>query len=71
MSETSLPNSVQPPLTEKIAGEALEAGMRKTVQFPRTGSLFHAILARPWIDPLCLWGLKRALPASRLSLIHI
>ena len=65
MSETSLTDPAQTPLTEKIAGEALEAGLRRTVQFPRTGSLFHAILARPWIDPVCLWGLKRALPASR------
>ena len=23
------------------------------------------MLARPWIDPLCLWGLKQLLPASR------
>ncbi|MEZ5831400.1 MAG: alpha/beta hydrolase family protein [Dongiaceae bacterium] len=73
-SETSLTGSTQPPaedkpagtpITDKIAGEALEAGLRKTVQFPRTGSLLHALLARPWIDPVCLWGFKRVLPASR------
>jgi Alpha/beta hydrolase domain containing 18 len=64
-SETSITEQVKTPLTDKVAGEALEAGLRRTVQFPRTGSLFHAILARPWIDPVCLWGFKRVLPASR------
>jgi hypothetical protein len=64
-SETSLAEPVKAPLGDKIAGEALEAGLRKTVQFPRTGSLFHALLARPWIDPVCLWGFRRVLPASR------
>lgn len=24
-----------------------------------------SVFARPWIDPLCLWGLKQLLPASR------
>jgi Alpha/beta hydrolase domain containing 18 len=65
VSESSLTNPARTPLTEKITGEAFEAGLRKTVQFPRTGSLFHALLARPWIDPICLWGFKRVLPASR------
>ena len=65
MSETTLTDPAPTPLTEKIAGEALGAGMRRTVQFPRTGSLLHAILARPWIDPVCLWAFKRVLPASR------
>lgn len=65
MSETSLTDPAQPPLGEKIAGEVIESGMRRTVQFPRTGSLFHALLARPWIDPVCLWGLKKVMPASR------
>ena len=65
MSETSLTDPAQTPLTEKIAGEALGTGLRQTVQFPRTGSLLHAILARPWIDPVCLWAFKRVLPASR------
>ena len=65
MSESSLTNPAPTPLTEKIAGEALGAGLRRTVQFPRTGSLLHAILARPWIDPVCLWAFKRVLPASR------
>jgi hypothetical protein len=64
-SETSITEQVKTPLTDKVAGEALGAGLRRTVQFPRTGSLFHAILARPWIDPVCLWGFKRVLPASR------
>ena len=64
-SETSITDPVKTPLADKVAGEALEAGLRKTVQFPRTGSLFHALLARPWIDPFCLWGFKRVLPASR------
>jgi hypothetical protein len=65
VSESSLTSPAQTPLTEKIAGEALEAGLRKTVQFPRTGSLLHALLARPWVDPVCLWGFRRVLPASR------
>jgi hypothetical protein len=74
VSETSLTEPVKAPLADKasgaplvdkVAGEVLEAGLRKTVQFPRTGSLLHALLARPWIDPVCLWGFKRVLPASR------
>ena len=64
-SESSITETAKAPLADKIAGQALEAGLRKTVQFPRTGSLLHALLARPWIDPLCLWGFKRLLPASR------
>ena len=64
-SESSLTEPVKTPLVEKTAGEAMGASLRRTVQFPRTGSLFHAILARPWIDPVCLWGFKRVLPASR------
>ena len=64
-SETSITEPAKAPLADKIAGQALEAGLRKTVQFPRTGSLFHALLARPWVDPICLWGFKRVLPASR------
>ena len=64
-SESSLTDPVKAPLTEKVAGEAMSGGLRRTVQFPRTGSLFHALLARPWVDPVCLWGFKRVLPASR------
>jgi hypothetical protein len=64
-SESSITEPVKTPLTETVAGQALEAGLRRTVQFPRTGSLLHALLARPWIDPICLWGFKRVLPASR------
>lgn len=64
-SEGSITDPVKTPLADKVAGEVLEAGLRKTVQFPRTGSLLHAILARPWIDPVCLWGFRRVLPASR------
>jgi len=64
-SESSLTDPVKAPLTEKVAGEAMSGGPRRTVQFPRTGSLFHALLARPWVDPVCLWGFKRVLPASR------
>jgi pimeloyl-ACP methyl ester carboxylesterase len=30
------------------------------------GGWFIRLLARPWIDPLCLWGLGLLLPASRL-----
>jgi pimeloyl-ACP methyl ester carboxylesterase len=57
--------AAEAPLADKVAGEALGAGLRKTVQFPRTGSLLHALLARPWVDPVCLWGFRRVLPASR------
>ncbi len=64
-SETSLTERVKAPLADRVAGEALEAGLRKTVQFPRTGSWFHALLARPWVDPVCLWGFRHVLPASR------
>jgi alpha/beta hydrolase family protein len=64
-SESSITEPVKPPLADKVANEAIGAGLRRTVQFPRTGSLFHALLARPWIDPLCLWGFRRLLPASR------
>jgi hypothetical protein len=64
-SEGSITDPIKAPLADRSAGEALEAGLRKTVQFPRTGSLLHALLARPWIDPLCLWGFRRVLPASR------
>ncbi|HEY3146658.1 MAG TPA: hypothetical protein VGJ75_09915 [Dongiaceae bacterium] len=64
-AETSLTDRVPAPLGEEVAGAAMGAGLRKTVQFPRTGSLLHALLARPWIDPVCLWGFKRVLPASR------
>jgi pimeloyl-ACP methyl ester carboxylesterase len=65
LTESSLTDPADAPLAEKITGEALDAGLRKTVQFPRTGSLLHALLARPWIDPVCLWGFRRVLPASR------
>lgn len=64
-SESSITDPAKTPLADKVAGEALATGLRKTVQFPRTGSLLHALLARPWIDPVCLWGFKRVLPASR------
>ena len=64
-SETSFTEQVKTPLVEKAGGAAMSAGLRRTVHFPRTGSLFHALLARPWIDPICLWGFRRALPASR------
>jgi pimeloyl-ACP methyl ester carboxylesterase len=26
---------------------------------------FLKLIARPWVDPICLWGLKRIFPASR------
>ncbi len=29
------------------------------------GSIFFKMFARPWVDPVCLWGLKRIFPASR------
>jgi pimeloyl-ACP methyl ester carboxylesterase len=29
------------------------------------GNTFLKLVARPWIDPVCLWGLKRIFPASR------
>jgi len=28
-------------------------------------SIFLKMVARPWVDPVCLWGLKRIFPASR------
>ena len=64
-SETSLTEPVKAPLGEQAVGAAMGSGLRRAVQFPRTGSLLHALLARPWVDPICLWGFKRALPASR------
>ena len=64
-SESSLTEPVKPPLADTVAGEAMSAGRRKRVQFPRTSSLFLALLSRPWVDPLCLWGFRRVLPASR------
>ena len=33
------------------------AGLRSNV--------FLKLIARPWVDPICLWGLKRLFPASR------
>ncbi len=66
MSETSATDPVSAPLRDGIAGAAMGSGLRKTAQFPRTGSLLHALLAKPWVDPVCLWGLRRALPASRV-----
>jgi len=29
------------------------------------GNIFLKMVARPWVDPVCLWGLKRIFPASR------
>jgi len=29
------------------------------------GATFLKLIARPWVDPVCLWGLKRLFPASR------
>jgi pimeloyl-ACP methyl ester carboxylesterase len=29
------------------------------------GNVFLKLVARPWVDPVCLWGLKRIFPASR------
>lgn len=48
-----------------VAGAAMSAALRKTAQFPRTGSVLHAVLARPWIDAICLWGFRKLLPTSR------
>ncbi len=64
-SESSLTDRLAKPLGDDIAGAAMGAGLRRTVRFPRTGSLLHAVLAKPWVDPVCLWGLGRLLPASR------
>lgn len=30
-----------------------------------SSSAIGSVFARPWIDPLCLWGMKQLLPASR------
>lgn len=49
----------------KVAGAAMSEGLRRTAQFPRTGSILHAVLARPWLDPVCLWGFRKLLPTSR------
>jgi pimeloyl-ACP methyl ester carboxylesterase len=48
-----------------VAGAMMSEGLRRTAQFPRTGSVLHAVLARPWIDPICLWGFRKLLPTSR------
>ena len=29
------------------------------------GNILLKMVARPWVDPVCLWGLKRIFPASR------
>jgi hypothetical protein len=65
VSESSLTEPAPVPLGDKVAGEAVSIGPRRNGKFPRTSSLFLALLARPWIDPVCLWGFKRVLPASR------
>jgi hypothetical protein len=65
VSESSLTDPIPVPLADKIAGDAASIGPRRNGKFPRTSSLFLALLARPWIDPVCLWGFKRVLPASR------
>lgn len=64
-SESSLTEPVQAPLGDEVAGAAMASGLRRTARFPRTGSLLHAVLAKPWVDRVCLWGLRRLLPASR------
>ena len=48
-----------------VAGAVMSGALRKTAQFPRTGSVLHAVLARPWIDAVCLWGFRKLLPTSR------
>lgn len=48
-----------------VAGAAVSGALRKSAQFPRTGSVLHAVLARPWIDAVCLWGFRKLLPTSR------
>jgi hypothetical protein len=48
-------------LTEKSRASA---GLRRRCS-SRVPAAVPRDLARPWIDPVCLWGLKRALPASR------
>lgn len=30
-----------------------------------SGHWLGGLLAKPWVDPVCLWGMKRLLPASR------
>lgn len=48
-----------------VAGAAMSGASRRTAQFPRTGSMLHAALARPWVDAVCLWGFRKLLPTSR------
>lgn len=50
---------------DEIAGAGMSGALRATAQFPRTGSVLHAVLARPWIDAVCLWGFRKLLPTSR------
>ncbi|MBL9034354.1 MAG: alpha/beta hydrolase family protein [Rhodospirillaceae bacterium] len=49
----------------EAAGAAMSGALRATARFPRTGSVLHGVLARPWIDPICLWGFRKLLPTSR------
>ncbi|MGH6891124.1 MAG: alpha/beta hydrolase family protein, partial [Dongiaceae bacterium] len=64
-SESSLADPVPAPRGDDIAGAAKANVPRRRARFPRTGSLLLALLARPWVDRVCLWGLRRLLPASR------
>ncbi|HWA48115.1 MAG TPA: hypothetical protein VG742_07565, partial [Dongiaceae bacterium] len=48
-----------------VTGAMMSGALRKNAQFPRTGSVLHAVLARPWIDAVCLWGFRKLLPTSR------
>lgn len=50
---------------DSAAGSVMSGALRRTAQFPRTGSFLHAALARPWIDAVCLWGFRKLLPTSR------
>jgi pimeloyl-ACP methyl ester carboxylesterase len=50
---------------DAAAGSLMSGALKRSAQFPRTGSFLHAALARPWIDAVCLWGFRKLLPTSR------
>ncbi|HNB28795.1 MAG TPA: hypothetical protein PLR41_17630, partial [Alphaproteobacteria bacterium] len=52
-------------VVSEAAGTPASRAPRGPAQFPRTGSILHAVLARPWLDPVCLWGFRKLLPTSR------
>ena len=60
-TEAALP----PKPNERVVGRKIEQRGADPLQRLLASATIGSMFARPWIDPLCLWGLKQLLPASR------